>query len=157
VGQIDPLQPHTHQQHDFNPGTAPSGLLWTVRIPEDDVEVDGEDLDDGASMSVKGLSLGDYGTLANALFTHATPPVPAVVSFVLRWRGNTGDTSAADPGANRFNFKGILTHATLGWSASIPSTNFAFRSDSARTSHETFAELVKEGNGVFFGTEEDED
>jgi hypothetical protein len=39
----------------------------------------------------------------------------------------------------------------------IPSTNFAFRSDSARTSHETFAELVKEGNGVFFGTEEDED
>ena len=114
-------------------------------------------MDDGASMSIKRLSLGDYGTLANALFTHATEPVPAVVSLVLRWSGNTGDTSAADPGANRFSFKGIFTHATLAWSASIPSTNFAFRSDSARTSHETFAELVNEENGVFFGTGEDED
>jgi len=87
VDQIDPLQPHTHQQQDFNPGIAPSGLLWTVRIPDDDVEVDGEDLDDGASMSIKRLSLGDYGTLANALFTHATEPVPAVVSLVRKhWR-----------------------------------------------------------------------
>jgi hypothetical protein len=35
--------------------------------------------------------------------------------------------------------------------ASVPSLNFAFRSDPARTSRETFAELVNEQNGVFFG------
>ncbi len=157
MGQIDPLTPNTHQEHDFNLGIAPSGLFWTVRLPDDRVEVDGDDLEDGASMAVKGLSVGDYETLANSLFTHAIPPVPAVVSFVLRWTGKTGDTGAIDPGTNRFSFKGILTHATLSWSASIPSTHFAFRSDSARTSHETFAELVNEQNGVFFGTEEGDD
>jgi len=157
VGQIDPLAPTTHQQHDFNSGIAPSGLLWTVRLPDDRVEVDADDLDDGASMRVKELSVGDYGTLANSLFTHTYPPEAAVVSLVLRWTGNTGPTSATDAGTNRFNFKGIFTHATLSWSAIVPSMNFAFRSDPARTSHETFAELVTEQNGVFFGTKEDQD
>lgn len=157
MGQIDPLAPNTHQQHDFNPGIAPSGLLWTVRLPDDRVEVDGDDLDDGASLIVKGLSVGDYGTLANSLFTHATAPEAAVVSLVLRWTGKTGAASATDAGPNRFNFQGIFTHATLSWSAIVPSMNFAFRSGPARTSHETFAELVNEQNGVFFGTEEEED
>ena len=82
MGQIDPLAPNTHQQHDFNPGISPSGLFWTVRLPDDRVEVDADDLDDGASMIVKGLSMSDYGTLANSLFTHATPPEAAVVSLV---------------------------------------------------------------------------
>ena len=157
MGQIDPLAPTTHQQHDFNPGMAPSGLLWTVRLPDDRVEVDADDLDDGASMIVKRLSMSDYGTLANSLFTHATPPEAAVVSLLLRWTGKTGATSATDAGTNRFNFQGIFTHATLSWSATVPSTNFAFRSDPAPTSHETFAELVNEQNGVFFGTEEAQD
>ena len=157
MGQIDPLAPNTHQQHDFNPGIAPSGLFWTVRLPDDCVEVDADDLNDGASMIVQRLSVGDYGTLANSIFTHATPPEPAVVSFVLRWTGNAGAATATDAGTNRFNFKGIFTHATLGWSAWVPSMNFAFRSDPARTSHETFAELVNEQNGVFFGTEEAQD
>ena len=157
MGQIDPLAPNTHQQHDFNPGIAPSGLFWTVRLPGDRVEVDADALDDGASMIVQGLSVSDYGTLANSLFTHATPPDAAVVSLVLRWTGNAGAASATDAGPNRFNFQGIVTHATLSWSATVPSTNFAFRSDPAPTSHETFAELVNEQNGVFFGTEEAQD
>ena len=157
MGQIDPLAPTTHQQHDFNSGIAPSGLLWTVRLPDDRVEVDADDLDDGASMRVKELAVGDYGTLANSLFTHTYPPEAAVVSLVLRWSGNAGVASATDAGTNRFNFTGILTHATLSWSATVPSTNFAFRSDPAPTSHETFAELVNEQNGVFFGTEEAQD
>ena len=157
MGQIDPLAPTTHQQHDFNSGIAPNGLLWTVRLPDDRVEVDADDLDDGASMIIKGLPASDYGTLANSLFTHAIPPEAAVVSLVLRWTGKTGATGATDAGANRFNFQGIFTHATLSWSAIVPSLNFAFRSDPARTSHETFAELVNEQNGVFFGTEEAQD
>ena len=129
-------------------------MFWTVRLPDDRVEVDADDLNDGASMIVKGLSVGDYGTLANSLFSHATPPEAAVVSLVLRWSGRTGAASATDAGTNRFNFQGIFTHATLSWSAIVPSMNFAFRSDPARTSHETFAELVNEQNGVFFGTGE---
>jgi len=76
-----------------------------------------------------------------------------VASFELRWMGDLGRAqpdSAADMAANQFTFDGILTHATLGWSASVPASNFEFRSAPAHTSKETFAEVVRERNGVFF-------
>src|SRR5262249_62178320 len=108
-------------------------------------------------MIIKGLPASDYGTLANSLFTHAIPPEAAVVSLVLRWTGKTGATGSTDAGANRFNFQGIFTHATLSWSAIVPSLNFAFRSDPARTSHETFSALVNAQNGMFSVTDEAQD
>ena len=64
---MDPLAPNTHQKHDISPGIAPSGLFWTVRIPDSWVSVDDDDLDDGARMRVDDLHLLDYGTLANSL------------------------------------------------------------------------------------------
>ena len=138
--------------HDISPDIAPSGLFWTVRIPNGWVKVDDDDLDDGARMHVEELRLVDYGTLANSLgfITPQTPASPATASFDLRWMGEVGPTSATDPGTNRFSFAGIFTHATLAWSASVPVQHFKFRSDAARTSHETFAELVNERNGSFF-------
>ena len=111
--------------------------------------MDSDDLDDGASLTLKGLGLSDYGSLVNALVTHATPPDPAVASFTLRWSGKTDDTSAEDSGTNRFTYQGIRTNASLTWSARVPSKSFAFRSDSAG-SFETFAALVNERNGSFF-------
>jgi len=69
----------------------------------------------------------------------------------LRWRFRR----RVDAGANRFSFTGLFTHAALSCSAIVPSINSAFRSDPARTSHETFAELVSEENGFFFGTKVD--
>lgn len=102
------------------------------------------------------MQLGDYGTLANSLFTHATPPTPAVASFELRWMGNNGSTgTVTDSGTNHFTYSGIYTHATLEWSASVPGKNFRFQSDPASTSHETFAELVNERNGSFFSADDD--
>lgn len=147
--QVDPLADNTHQLHDFDPGIAPDGLFWTFRVPNRRVSVESDDLGEGASLSLKGLRLLDYGTLANALVTHATPPDPAMASFTLRWNGKTGDTTAEDSGSNRFRYEGILTHASLTWSARVPSKNFAFRSDSTG-SFETFAALVNERNGSFF-------
>ena len=97
----------------------------------------------------------DYGTLANALLTHATEPVRASASSTLRWSGSTGNTSATDPGPNRFTYEGIFTHARLAWSAWVPSQHFAFQSDPASTSFETFAALVNERNGSFFDTDDD--
>jgi len=72
----------------------------------------------------------------------------------MRWMGNTGSADATDSGSNRFTMKGIMTHATMSWSASVPEKNFKFHSDAASTSHETLAELVNERNGSFF---EDDD
>jgi hypothetical protein len=73
----------------------------------------------------------------------------------MRWMGNKGPTAATDSGRNQFTFAGIMTHATMSWSATVPSTHFKFKSAAASTSHETFAELVNERNGSFFSSEDD--
>jgi hypothetical protein len=158
---VDPLAANTHQKHDMSPGISPSGLFWTVRIPEDWVSVDGEELGEGARYRVENLSLLDYGKLANSLpaflppGTEQTPPDAADATFDMHFMGNTGPANATDPGENRFTFKGILTHATMAWSAAVPAKNFRFESDAADTSFETFAELVNEQNGSFFGSDGD--
>ena len=108
-------------------------------------------MDDGASLTIKRLAVLDYRSLLNALFNPNPQPDPSVVSFALRWNGTApGDPGAEDSGTNRFRIDGIYTHAQLAWSARVPSKNFAFQSDPASTSHETFAELVRERNGSFF-------
>ena len=73
----------------------------------------------------------------------------------MRWMGNTGPVDVTDAGPNQFRMKGIMTHATLAWSASVPGKDFKFQSAAASTSHETFAALVNERNGSFFRSEED--
>jgi len=45
------------QIHDFNPGIAPSGLFWTIRIPDESVEVDFDDA--RASMNISDLQVKD--------------------------------------------------------------------------------------------------
>ena len=74
----------------------------------------------------------------------------------MRWTGNTGSADATDPGPNQFTMTGIMTHATMAWSASVPGKSFKFQSHAASTSHETFAALVNERNGSFFANEEDQ-
>ena len=142
----------------MSPGIASSGLFWTVRIPDSWVMANGDDLEDGARMRVDELHLLDYGTLANSLgfITPQTRPSRSVASFDLRWMGETGPTSATDSGTNRFTYSGIFTHATLSWSATVPSQHFKFHSASANSSKETFAELVNERNGSFFASDEDD-
>ena len=113
--------------------------------------MDSRELDDGASLTIKRLAVLDYRSLLNALFNPNPQPDPSVVSFALRWNGTApGDPGAEDSGPNRFRIDGINTHAQLAWSAKVPSKNFAFKSDAASTSHETFAELVRERNGSLF-------
>jgi len=146
----------------MSPGIAPSGLFWTVRIPDGWVSVDADDLDDGARYRIEKLHLLDYGKLANSLpaflppGTAQTPPDAAVASFDMRWSGNLAPANGIDSGSNRFTYEGIFTHATMAWSATVPSQHFKFQSAAASTSHETFAELVNERNGSFFSSEDDD-
>ena len=159
---MDPLAPDTHQKHDLSPGIAPSGLFWTLRIPDRWVHVDSEELGDGARYQVHNLGLKDYRQLANSLpaflppGVSQTPPDAATASFDIHWQGNLGAVDVTDPGPNMFTMKGMLTHATMAWSCKVPSKDFKFQSAAASTSHETFAELVNERNGSFFGSEGDD-
>lgn len=127
-----------------------------MRVSNHAVRVDSDELSEGASLTINRLALLDYGSLVNALFTHATPPDAAVASFRLRWSGKTDKTSANDAGPNRFQYEGIRTKARLSWSATNPSQHFAFKSDPASTSFETFAALVNERNGSLFGSDSDD-
>jgi hypothetical protein len=146
----------------MSPGIAPSGLFWTVRIPDRWVSVDADELDEGARFQIKNLHLLDYRQLANSLpaflppGTAQTPPDASTASFDMHWMGNKGPAMATDSGPNQFTFKGILTHAKMSWSCSVPSKHFKFQSATASTSHESFAELVNERNGSFFSSGEDD-
>ena len=156
------MAPDTHQIHDMSPGIAPSGLFWTIRIPDRWVSVESDDLGEGARYQIKNQHLLDYGKLANSLpfflppGTAQTPPDKAVATFDMRWWGNTAPVDVTDSGPNQFTMKGIMTHATMAWSASVPEKNFRFQSAAASTSHETFAALVNERNGSFLSNEDDD-
>src|SRR2546423_9223058 len=131
----------------MSPGIAPSGLFWTVRIPDGWVSVDADDLDDGARYRIEKLHLLDYGKLANSLpaflppGTAQTPPDAAVASFDMRWMGNVAPANGIDSGSNRFTYEGIFKHATRTSSSTVPSQHFKFQTPAAITSPQTFTAL----------------
>lgn len=88
----------------------------------------------------------DYFNIPNALLG-PTPPIPASVSFELRWSGVTKRVHLRDE-TNHFVGDYIEDMATLRWSAK--EEGFHFVSDPANTSTTVFAEIGSERNGVFF-------
>jgi hypothetical protein len=142
-----------NQVHDFNPGIDPSGVFWTVLVPDDSVQVDGDY--DKASLTVIDLRLADFFTLANSLKGSATgvfspSPVPAVVSYALEWSRPTQQlTNAANTAPDHFTGQYVFTAATIRWSAAT-STGFRFTSDPSAPTTSVFALLGQERNGVFF-------
>jgi hypothetical protein len=139
VGQVAPA----NQIHDFNPGTTPSGLFWTIRIPDDSVHIELDAAE--ASMRIGDLDVEDYHTLKNAILDG--PSVPAAVSLAIKWSGviqRVEEMSATE------TYRGHFIHdkATIAWTAH--EQGFRFVSDAAETSTTTFAEIGRERNGVFF-------
>jgi hypothetical protein len=129
--------------HDYNPGVFPSGLFWTIRIPDESVEID---LDEAtASMDMSDLETRDFHDLVNTL--QRGPSVPADVSFRIRWSGVKARVKLRDD-TNQFVGNFIEDTATVGWSSH--QEGFKFVSDPASTSTSLFAEIGRERNGVFF-------
>jgi hypothetical protein len=137
-----------HQIHDFNPGIAPSGLFWTIRIPDESVEVDLEDAT--ASMNLSEVEIRDFFTIPNALMRGKS--VHADASFNLQWSGVKKRVQTSDA-TNQFAGSYIEDTATLAWSAE--EEGFKFVSDPADTSTTLFAEIGHERNGVFFNNNGD--
>lgn len=134
------------QLHDLNPTFAPpTGLFWTVRIPDGGVTVD---LAQGsATMQARDIAVLEFGTLPNAL-TGMTPPLPASVSFRVEWRA----TAPLMPVRNEtqgFAAELALATAQMEWTATAG--RYSFASAPLATSSSTFAELGRERNGIFFG------
>ena len=73
------------QLHDMNPSDYhPTGLFWTTRIPQSNVQVD---VGNGyASAGATNLPIWDYGTFNNSAFGGA-PRTPGVISYRVVWSG----------------------------------------------------------------------
>jgi len=118
-------------------------LFWTIRIPDDSVEVDLNDA--RASMNLRNVDVADYFNLPNAL--SFGPSEPANVSFHILWSGVQQRTHLHD-NQKRFDAQLILGAATMAWSAR--KKDFKFESDPANTSFSLFAAIGRERNGAFF-------
>jgi hypothetical protein len=135
----------SEQVHDFNPGIDSAGLFWTTEVAKHSVRVNpgaGR-----AAMSVRDLPVLDHFTIPNALFGGGPAPVPAVVSFDLRWSGiarRYTATSTRDRVEGRFVDS---ASATIEWSAREEGFSFVSTPGSSQL---VFAGLGHERNGFFF-------
>lgn len=133
------------QIHDFNPGIEPfpSGVFWTVRIPDDSVAVN---LDAGtASLRVSDLSLRDFFSISNALNNGSS--VGATVSYEFHWSGVTSQSQVRNE-AQGFRGLFLTTGVTAQWTGSNTNGFQYASSDSGQTVN--FAQIGHEHNGVFF-------
>ena len=72
------------QLHDFNPGIAPSGLFWTVRMDDDAFHA--RPRAGTARFRARRLAIPDFGDFGNSISPGATS-VPGHTSFDVRWLG----------------------------------------------------------------------
>jgi hypothetical protein len=151
---VDVYEPSSGPQiNDMNPGITPSGLFWTMAIPGESVHVefDDEDTEDAAEeasavMQARDVSVTDFHDFNNSLFGGGPKPVPATLSFAVRWLGGKERvkiTNLAQGFAGTF----IRNQAQMEWSAIIG--DFVFESAPASTSSSVFAEVGHMRNGAF--------
>ena len=131
---------------DFNPGIAPSGLFWTTRLGEDNVShvhPGGGD----AVYKAENVSVYDFHDIPNALFGGGPAPVPAVVSFTVKWFGDRIRANVNNP-ANGFAATFVRNEAQMEWSAT--SGGYRYVSAPLHNSESSFAEIGHERNGSFY-------
>jgi hypothetical protein len=145
VGSVDPE--FKNMVHDFAPPIAPSGLFWTVPVPDDAVTVN---LADGtAELHMRELALRDSYSIPNNIA--GGPTEPATVGFDLYWSNPTAVTSLinADQG-----YAGTFLDVTSALEWSGQTAEFAFVSDPAPTSTSLFGLIGYEANGIYLPPEE---
>ena len=131
------------QVDDMNPGVAPSGLFWTMALPE---SVDVNLGKGSAVMRGTRLTMPDFGDFTNSLFGGGQT-VPASVSFTVQWSGvadRMNVVNTTDGHAGEF----VVNRAQMEWSAVVG--DYEFVSEPMSTSTSGFAEIGHEQNGVFF-------
>jgi hypothetical protein len=129
------------QIDDINPGIAPSGLFWTMALPE---SVDVNLGKGSAIMRGTGLVIPDFGNFTNSLL--GGPSIPATVSFTVQWSGVAGLANVLNADGHRGEF--VYNTAQMEWSAVVG--DYEFVSAPMSTSTSSFAEIGHEQNGVFF-------
>lgn len=131
---------------DLNPGIAPSGLFWTTRLSESNVS----GVNPGAGNALyqaNNVHVFDFHDFGNALFGGGPAPLPAIVSFEVRWSGVNDRVNIKNP-ANGFAGEYVRGQAQMEWTATVGPYHYV--SAPLETSASEFAELGTERNGSFY-------
>jgi hypothetical protein len=147
---VDVYEPGPGPQiHDLNPTPfPPTGLFWTIEIPDDSVQVNpgkGE-----AVMTVNNAQILDFRDIPNAIFGGGPAPIPGTVSFTVAWSGVNEriNLKNTDPIYGGFAGEFVRGNAQMEWTATVG--DYQFVSAPLETSSSVFAEVGKERNGIFF-------
>jgi hypothetical protein len=125
----------------------PTGLFWTTRIPQSNVQVE---VGNGyASAGATNLPIFDYGTFNNSV-NGGAPRTPGVISYRVVWSGVQQRVTIrnTDPVYGGFAGMFVRNSAQMEWTA--VTDDYIFVSAPLATSKSEFAELGKERNGCFF-------
>ena len=125
----------------------PTGLFWTTRIPQSNVQVE---VGNGyASAGATNLPIFDYGNINNSLYGGA-PRTPGVISYRVVWSGVQQRVTIrnTDPVYGGFAGMFVRNSAQMEWTA--VTDDYIFVSAPLATSKSQFAELGEERNGCFF-------
>lgn len=118
----------THQQHDWEPGIADSGLFWTTPVAASALDYD---LDTGeARLRLTNVAILDYHDFFNAVVGGGPQPVPSHVSFDVRWAGGGDRLKLRD---EDFGFGGqfVTGAATISFTARQDGSNVTYTADTA--------------------------
>ena len=144
----------THQQHDWEPGIASSGLFWTIPIARSALGVDpgsGQ-----ARLRAENVAVTDYHDFFNAVLGGGPTPLPSHVSFDVRWAGGGRRQKIRD---ETFGFVGnyVTGPATISFTASDDGGGVIYTSDPAGQYNPAGDQggagspaVGHERNGVFF-------
>ena len=132
-----------------------------IPVPDEAVKID---LDDGlASVRMHNVPVSDAHDLLNnltngqgfpSLGIPPIAPVPATVSFDIKWSGVTSSAKIVNEMQNfRGNF--VQTGATIKWSA-LDQNGFEFDSEKPNPERNLYSVIGHEQNGVFFHSEGDD-
>jgi len=144
----------SHQQHDWEPGIARSGLFWTVAIPPSSISV--EPGTGRARFHARDVAVMDFHDFLNAVHRGGPAPVPSHVSFDVRWAGRGKRRTIRD---KAFGYAGryVTGPATITFQASNDTAGVTYASDPDGQYNPTAAQggagspaVGRERNGVFF-------
>jgi hypothetical protein len=133
------------QIHDFNPGVLPSGLFWTILVPESSVRVS-----PGATTAKLQLFHSrqlDHFDFENAILANGPTPQESRVSFKVRWTA-TGPPQQFDNPAQQF--RGVFREALAQMEWTARSGDLEFRSAPLGQSSSSTAQIGRESNGSFY-------
>jgi hypothetical protein len=131
--------------HDYNGGIQPSGLFWTVELPNHPVM----SWEGGRHAIVRAANV----PVIDSFQFFGPNEVPASVSFEIRWDatgpaldlGSGGSVDPTDPAA----FLGQFAAATSTGSFSGTGLGFSFRGSGSASADSGYAQIGRERNGEF--------